>query len=329
MEGDGGTAVESHRLTTADGWRLVLRRYPGGGAPVLFVHGMGANSCNFDLNSRYSLARFLAARGFDSWVVELRGRGESRPPDGARRDWNFEDFLHGDLPAVIGLVRQHTGRAVHWVGHSMGGMLGLAYVVCYGQSAVDSLVLFGTPLGFDPSQRALRFWGWMAQVHHLLPTMDQEKLGQRMLPLMARARRALNFFLRYLANPDNIDDNTALDIFRRLVTNEAPGIVLQFSDWVRSGQIRSADREFVYSERLERIRCPVLAISGASDLMAPAEVTARLAAGLKHAAFRQVVLRRQNGFSADYGHGDLTLGKRAPDEVYPLVGQWLAERGPA
>jgi len=317
-------------LDTDDGWSIQLLRYPapdGRGDPVLFVHGMGANHHNFDLNRRHSLARFAAARGCDSWVVELRGRGQSRGNQGDRQDWNFEDFLHRDLRAAVACIRAATSRPVHWVGHSMGGILGLAYVECYGRGDVSSLVLFGTPLAFDPGQWMLKLWGMVVQVHRVLPTFDQETWGRRMLPLMQRNRKALDFFLRYLANPKNVDTQTTLDLFDKLVTNEAPGIILQFSAWVRCGQIRSCDLVTSYTGELGKVEVPVLFVSGAKDLMAPAEVTRRHMRRLGSAVVEQLVLSRRHGFTADYGHGDLIMGRRAPEEVYPRVVDWIGRVG--
>lgn len=314
--------MERHEITTEDGWAIQLRRYPGEGPPVLLVHGMGANSYNFDLNRRWSLARYLSRQGFDSWVVELRGRGATRPPPG-RPDWDFEDFLHHDLAAAVGLLQRVRAQPLHWIGHSMGGMLGIAWACCRSQEMLRSLVLFGTPLGFEPGQWALRLWGLMVQVHRVLPTLDQESLGRRLLPLMNRNRKALDFFLRYLANPDNIADEVAVEIFEKLVTNESPGIILQFSDWVRSGEVRSTDRSYSYTGNLWRVRRPLLFISGRYDRMAPPKVQERFHRRLGSPEVVHRLLSVENGFSTDYGHGDLVLGRRAPEEVYPLVAEWL------
>ena len=113
---------------------------------------MGANHTNFDLNERHSLARHVAGAGYDCWVVELRGRGESRLLEGDCKDWDFEDFLHRDLKACLAYLAQHNPQPIHWVGHSMGGMLGLAMATTPGADALKSLTLFGTPLGFGRSQ---------------------------------------------------------------------------------------------------------------------------------------------------------------------------------
>jgi pimeloyl-ACP methyl ester carboxylesterase len=322
--------METHRFETDDGWHIHLHRYPPAaaapGAPVLFVHGMGANRHNFDLNPRHSLARHVAAAGFDAWVVELRGRGASPVPPDRLADWDFEDFLHRDMRRAVALVRERCGQPVHWVGHSMGGMLGVAYAEVYGQRDLRSLVLFATPLVFGRRQWMIKAWGWLAQVHRVLPTMDQERWGRRALPLMQRSSRALDFFLRYLANPDNVDDETVQELFHKLVTNEAPRIILQFSDWVRSGEFRSADRSFSYSAHLGRVSLPSLFISGVSDRMAPPRYTRREAKRLGSRQVELIELGRAQGFSIDYGHGDMVVGKQAPREVYPLVVDWLRRR---
>ncbi|NMB77060.1 MAG: alpha/beta hydrolase [Myxococcales bacterium] len=312
-------------LATDDGWTVHLYHLEGAsGAPVLFVHGMGANRFNFDLNERHSLARAALAQGYDPWIVEMRGRGRSRAAKG-NADWNFEDFLHRDLRRMVPFVVERRGQALHWVGHSMGGMLGVAYQESHPGPEVRSLTLFGTPLAFEKDQLMLRLWGHLVRVHRFLPTMDQEAWGRRMLPLMRQSPEALKFFLRYLANPDNIDPATSQDIFARLVTNESAGITLQFSDWVRRGEVRSADGGFNYTGELPRVRVPALFFSGPEDRMAPAEITARMLSRLGSSLRRQVVLSMENGFSADYGHGDLLLGKEAPAEVYPMVFRWLRE----
>ena len=74
---------ERHAARTADGWNLALYRYRPRGAPrplpVLCGHGMAGTHLIYDLHSDYSLARYLAGQGFDTWLVDLRGRGDSWP----------------------------------------------------------------------------------------------------------------------------------------------------------------------------------------------------------------------------------------------------------
>ena len=36
-----------------------------------------------------------------------------------------------------------------------------------------------------------------------------------------------------------------------------------------------------------------------------------------------VVFGKEEGYRNDYGHVDLVLGKHAPQEVYPVVAEWM------
>jgi pimeloyl-ACP methyl ester carboxylesterase len=119
----------SARATTSDGVRLALHRREATGTPrsvALFVHAMMASSSYFD---RAGFLTALAARGVDCWAVDLRGHGDSVPPDARRGDWTFDDYVERDLPAALDHVARATGRRVDeldYVGHSLGGLVGLA-----------------------------------------------------------------------------------------------------------------------------------------------------------------------------------------------------------
>src|SRR3954468_15467497 len=108
-------ADERHFATADDGWRLALHRYrpvgPAHRLPVILCHGLGANHFGFDLAPEVSLARRLAALGFDVFALELRGHGDSDAASfrGARRwGFSFDDYLHRDVPAAIARVRELT-----------------------------------------------------------------------------------------------------------------------------------------------------------------------------------------------------------------------------
>ncbi|MGH9027516.1 MAG: alpha/beta hydrolase, partial [Acidimicrobiia bacterium] len=126
-----------YRAPTADGWNLALYRYrPHAGMPVrlpvLIGHGLCGSHWLFDLAPGVSLARTLADRGFDVWLVDLRGRGDSWPAGGpdAALQWDFDDFVFTDLPAAITAVIAETGAAdLWWFGTEMSGLLLYASVL--------------------------------------------------------------------------------------------------------------------------------------------------------------------------------------------------------
>ncbi|RME21832.1 MAG: alpha/beta hydrolase, partial [Deltaproteobacteria bacterium] len=132
-----------------------LRRYPAAGPPVLLVHGISSNHRTWDLGPQRSLARALQARGYDAWLLDLRGHGlAERDPAGRRQrnGWTMDDYGRYDLPAAIDHVRSVSGfDRVGYVGHSMGGMVAAIYNALVGDDALAALVVVGSPVDFaDP-----------------------------------------------------------------------------------------------------------------------------------------------------------------------------------
>src|SRR3954470_21859465 len=106
-----------HRAATADGAHVALGRYHPRGQrrfaePVVLCHGLGANRYDLDFDERYSLARHLAGRGFEAWVLELRGRGHASPPG----RYNFDAQAEHDVRAALKTVLAAGAARALWVG---------------------------------------------------------------------------------------------------------------------------------------------------------------------------------------------------------------------
>jgi len=120
--------------------------------PVVMVPGCASNAYTFDVAEGYSLARHLANRGHDTWIVESRGVGFSRPWGAKPSEWadpktkvprqhmptwgdfDFDTYLREDLPCATGYIAAVTGsKRIAAVGHSMGGML----AACLAAGAAD------------------------------------------------------------------------------------------------------------------------------------------------------------------------------------------------
>ncbi len=148
--------MQDHRRT-ADGRRLVLRRWPCAqprGA-VLIVHGLSEHA------GRY--AHVAAALNAAGWTVlghDQRGHGAS---DGARGVIGTDDGLLADLALVVDAVRaEWPGRPLVLLGDSMGGAVAARFVAEALQPqpapwsrAVDGLVLVAPAL-------AARMTRWQA-----------------------------------------------------------------------------------------------------------------------------------------------------------------------
>ena len=52
-------------------------------------------------------------------------------------NWSFEEMAEFDLPAVLNYIKHQTGKNIHYVGHSQGGMIG---IVAFQNSKVSQLI---------------------------------------------------------------------------------------------------------------------------------------------------------------------------------------------
>lgn len=323
-------ANEVHFASTPDGWRLALHRHRPAeirarGA-VLLCAGYGCNRHFLDYDEHYSLAGYLCRRGFDVWVVELRGRGFSHPTRACRRPgaWTFDDLACTDVPALVTYVARTTGHHVAWVGHSMGGLALYACLGCVPAAAglVAAGVTIGSPVVFPAASASL--FARLGQLLLRIPVGDTvpQRFVLGALWQLVSSTAALSVGM----NPANIDRREVGRALRRSLSDVSRLKLQQLAAWALEGAFASADGAVDYRAALAHVRAPVLVIAGSADRLAtPAAVGCALEylpPGL--AAYRE--FGRASGDSAEYGHVDLVLGRAAPREVFPAVAQWLDDR---
>ncbi|XP_060666321.1 lipase 1-like [Drosophila nasuta] len=125
-----GYKVETHKIETKDGYLLGIHRIPKPGAqPVLMVHGLGDSSATWVLSGpRSALGYLLSDRGYDIWLMNIRGNRYSRkhrkyiPLNREFWDFSFHENGFYDIPAVIDYILQRSEEhtQVHYIGHSQG-----------------------------------------------------------------------------------------------------------------------------------------------------------------------------------------------------------------
>ena len=306
-----------YRVPTADGSAIALGRYHARGVrrfvePVVLGHSLGTNRFNLDFDERYSVARGLARRGFETWVLELRGHGLGGSSAGATFDTEAEHDVAAALTAIVS-----TGAPrVSWVGHSRGGLLAYAHLARNPGAPISALVTLGSPVTFDAQPGVQRF------VAALGPTF---KLPALPLSLAARAwplGLPPDPVGKYLLRADNMDPRVIRQAIAHVSADIAGGVGRQFARWVRTNAFDGEDG-FDYRKGMKAITAPVLALAGARDLLAP-PAAAHLISTLVSGPVELVRVGLMEGFSTDYGHGDLVLGRHAPDEVLPVLADFLA-----
>lgn len=321
-----------------DGWTLALHRFAPkvrtAKSPVLMVHGIAANRLHFDLDERYSLARAVRARGFDTYVLELRGAGLSCPPQHAGQrpsSWGLRDYAERDVPTAISAILEATGaKQLHGVGHSMGGMI-LFAVGVRAQSEIASITSIGTPLlgalgqSLSPRERRL-----MQLVSRLVPAINFTPPSQRRVPL----RRILGAAGKLMPLSQRLADDLVFNVancepwvLTRLASEGIHDIPVQLISEITKHLAAGASPfgPYAYEAALHGIDAPVFAISGSVDRIAPPNSVAAAIAEMKGPDVRYREMGVAQGDRCDYGHVDLLVGMNAPDEVYPQVIDFLLE----
>ncbi len=306
---------------TADGWRLALgRRRPRGprrGEPVLLVHGLAANRGSLDFGvERWSVSAHLAAVGFDCFALDLRGHGASSIHErDTPRTWTFDDYVRLDVPAALDAIRAATGHdRVLWVGHSQGGLLGIAACGLY-PDRIAGLVAIGSPVFFRSQQAIPR----VVTLAFVLVSRLNRFLARILVPYSGYWHPPVS---EVAINTRNVTRPVFRRVLVNVVENVSRGVILQFTRWIATDTFASVDGRIDYRAAMARCRQPALFLAAAADQLAPPADVAR-AAKLWGGESEFQVVGLATSACCDYGHSDLLFGPRAPEEVFTRISRWL------
>lgn len=322
-------AASRVRVETEDGATIALHHHPNAGPPVVLVHGIASNHAFWDLDADHSLALWLQSRGWDVWLLDLRGHGEALYDRDGRRQiagWTVDDYGRHDLAAAVAYVRACTGwRQVDLVGHSMGGMVGAIYATTGGAEHLGAMVVVGSPAAFDLDDP-------LYKVAKTFLAGGATTLWWVETPAFAAAAADLGGAVpgrlhERLYNPDNFESETVDRMLRNITAPLSRQEMAHFARMLREERFVSADGSFDYAAALGEVRVPTLAIGGAHDEIVPAARVEAYAAAM--GGDREYWLAgTANGTRHDYGHLDLGLGEHADEEIFPRIEAWLRRYPP-
>jgi len=274
-----------------DGEVLVLRRYQnrnGGTKPgaVVLCHGIGENGNIFDLGNGNSLARHLAGEGLDVWVADLRGCGLSgigAPYSGGKggrpaADWQIEDYVAQDVPAILSAVRQASGaKKVVWVGHNLGACIALAFAAAHPQEKDFSIVSVGASLeGQEPYPPVLADEAGSCRRFVEAPGRFPSLAAQPSADV-PQGWEALFY------NPAHMSAEMLEVMVRTANESVPPRVAREFVAMLRGGALRSSDGRTNYADEAKKITCPAYFICGKADNLADTGAVRRLYQGVSSA----------------------------------------------
>jgi predicted alpha/beta hydrolase len=219
--------VQRVEVETADGWKLAMSRFPPSGSghgAALLTHAMMASA-----RTLAQLAVGLSTRGFDCFTLDFRGHGASAPPRARDADWSFDDYVRFDLPAAVEAVARTAGvPKIAYVGHSLGGLTGLAAGAPFARQ-----VLLATCV-----------WRFRGKVP-----------WQRMLSMAAYRKIARTF------------GYAPIRAFRMGSDDEPRSYVEQLTDCAFGDHWTSRDGSVDYAAQLASIRTPTLSLVAGRDAL--------------------------------------------------------------
>lgn len=273
-------SFESHQLALHR-FNLGNSKYP----PILLIHGSIENGKIFYSRSGKGFAPFLAEAGFDVFVADLRGKGDSRPLVSRGFRASQTDTITKEIPFLVDQVLHISGASsLHFGAHSWGGVLLLSsYALHYHNWNVKSMVFFGT-------KRRIGIFNL-----NRFRTID---LGWSLLGTL------FTLFFGYLPA-------------KRLKMgsdNEPARFYFQVNRWVYSPKWKDPETGTDYKEMLKSHTLPPIHLfTGKNDkLLGHPDDVRRLALEIGRPEAVQV-LSRANGYRHDYNHINILTH---PDAVY-------------
>jgi polyhydroxyalkanoate synthase len=290
--------------------------------PVLFVPNLGiSRPAIFDLRPGSSFIEYMCGQGFDFFLLDWGVHGEED------NGLTVDQCVTRLLPRVARKVLERSGRSeLAIVGYCMGAPLSVSFAALAGEDVpLRAYVNMAGPIDF--AQAGLfatwldkRFYDVDRVVDALgaLPA-DWVKVGFKLLRPTMDVSTALNLWW-------NLDDARYVEGYQALSrwANEYvpfPGEF--FRQWVREfyqenrlvrGELRLDGRVV----DLRRVRCPVFAVAGHEDYIAPP--------GCVKALLDHVGSQDRTYLELPGGHISLIAGRSASRHCWPRVAEWLAPR---
>ncbi len=272
------------------------------GIPVLMLHGTIENGKIFYTESGKGLACYLAEQGFDVYVADFRGKGQSKPAIKNKQNHGQHEMITRDIPKFIDFITERSQQKLHVVCHSWGGIVLASCLVRFPEclSQVASNVCFGT------KRRVL--------VKGMNKFLKVDLVWKTLAPYLAKRRGYLDAKRLKLG-----------------ADSETLSFIEQSVAWVKPGIWRDPIDGFDYQAASKNITWPATwHITGVKDkvLGHAHDVQAFIAESYnKQAKFS--LLAKNSGNAVDYDHIDILTHPQALNDHFPSVVQWVTQHSAA
>ncbi|HEX2900454.1 MAG TPA: alpha/beta fold hydrolase [Bacteroidia bacterium] len=293
--------TESIFIPFAQGEQLHLKRFymDSQGPALLLLPGSIENGHIFYSKSGKGFAPWMAEQGFDVFVADLRGRGQSTPKISRESDFGQAEALSDEYPAYFAKVQAIKGtRRVFVATHSWAGVNVLAFLARHEMDLeVPAAVFFGAKRHI--SVRPFPYYWLMI------------KIAWKWLAKRSIRKHGYLHAAHYRMGSDSISarDHAETDA------------------WVRAKhEWKHWHDGFDYRAAFQQLKLPpILYLAGKKDrvLGHPTDVALLAKETGDHQLNRVAVLGKAQGHLHDYGHIDMLTHPDAPRDHFPMALEWL------
>ena len=223
-----------------NGVELFYTEHGSGEETIVFGHGLLMDNSMWDLVTPQFINQYRVI------CFDFRGQGKSQDPG---QDFSI-DILVEDTAALIQALSQ---KPVHYVGLSMGGMVGMPLAARY-PKLLRSLVLLDTSAQAEPWLNKIKY-GVMT---FIVKFFGVKPLVPRMLPLM--------FGKTFLSNPVN----------HEMVSHWQQKLLALKKTII--GPVSGVTKRRDVTQELAKINCPTLIVVGDEDRTTPMSCAKNIAA---------------------------------------------------
>jgi pimeloyl-ACP methyl ester carboxylesterase len=323
--------AEQFLVDNRAGWRLAMSRTVGvanaaapAGAqtakrPVLVVPGYGMNSYIFGFHPRGpSMVETFAARGLETWTVDLRGQGRSIKARGNNR-YGLADLAIEDLGAAIAFVLANTttgATELDIVGCSLGTALAFAHVASVRGAPVHALVSMAGLVTWKGAHPLVRFAFGSPRLVGLMRLRNTRQLARFVLPVVARVAPSL---LSVYLNHQSTDLTHSAKLVQA-VEDPHPIINREIAEWIKRGDL--VVRGVNVSRKLPEMTYPFFCVVANDDgIVLP--VTSRHTYDVIGSKTKRLLLVGDP--QQPIAHADLFLCTGAQERIFSPIADFLLE----
>ena len=320
-------------IELVDGSRMPIERQQKA-IPLVLVPPLGVTSETFDLMPQRSLVRYMAARGYKTYLIDW-GKPRKEHAHLAMRD--YADVM---LSTALEKIRKHSGsQDVSLMGWCMGGLLSLLYQGLNQDPHIRNIVTIASPIdmrGGGVVAGAAQAINGPAQMirkysNFRLDALDPMKLQAPawVTTLAFKATDPVGSVTTYWDLLTRLSDrafveshSTTSDYLNHMLMYPA-GVLQEMivkmgvDNKLASGKIEIGGK----LAELDKIKSSLLAYAGETDILVPPPIAQKIV---------DIVASKDKEFRvAPGGHMGVILGSKAQAAVWAESADWLGERSAA